>query len=141
LANPGSPNVTANVVWGQNGDFTTNCDTFVLPLDAQANARLRDPFGATATTLAFPTDVRVDVLGNLYIADGMDDRVLEFNTPLADPSSPNLTANAVYGRVRLGSISSALTPESGRREWRSRRESSWTPQIGSTSPTSATIEC
>jgi len=96
LANPGSPNVTANMVWGQQGDFTGNCMSFgpVRPLFRGL---------ADATILNEPADVRVDTLGNVYIADAGDDRVLKFNTPLADPSSPNLTANAVYGQGPFGS--------------------------------------
>ena len=92
LANPATPNVTADVVWGQNGDFTT-----AVCSDGQSG----NPT-PSATGLSEVVDASTDVLGNLYIADWGNNRVLEYNTPLANPSSPNLTANAVYGQGAAG---------------------------------------
>jgi hypothetical protein len=40
--------------------------------------------------------------GNLYIADSGNNRVREFNRPLANPSSPNVTANIVFGQGAAG---------------------------------------
>jgi sugar lactone lactonase YvrE len=117
LATPATPNVTADVVWGQGGDFTGNCDQFgpipgPVPGGGQRAAVQRPPiFAINATTLALPTDARTDVLGNLYIADGGDNRVLEFNTPLVHPFAPNLTADKVYGQGPTSNNFSLFTPD------------------------------
>ena len=71
----GSP----NLVFGQGGSFTT--DTC-------------DGGGESASTLCFPGAVAVDSLGNLYVADEFDNRVLEYNTPLTSGT----TADLVFGQ-------------------------------------------
>src|ERR1700722_6350219 len=71
----GSP----TLVFGQGGNFTTdNCDGG----------------GESASTLCFPEAVAVDSLGNLYVADEFDNRVLEYNTPLTSGT----TASLVFGQ-------------------------------------------
>lgn len=51
--------------------------------------------GLSATALSAPTDVALDSNANLYVADFNNNRVLEYNTPLA---SNNQTANQVWGQ-------------------------------------------
>jgi len=69
---------TANLVFGQSG-FSSN-----TPNDG----------GLSANSLKFPWGVAVDGGGNLYVADTSNNRVLEYNTPLA----PNTTADVVLGQ-------------------------------------------
>jgi hypothetical protein len=88
----------ANVVFGQGGDFTSN--------ECNNNTGL-----PTAQTLSYPTGVAVDAPGNLYVADTNNMRVLEYNTPLANPNSPNTTADAVFGQG--GSFTSRNTNNGG----------------------------
>ncbi|MGC1811239.1 MAG: hypothetical protein WA721_14915, partial [Candidatus Binataceae bacterium] len=74
----GSGDVTADVVFGQTG-FIANT----------VNA----PSGIPgASSLEFPEGVAADSLGNLYVADTSNTRVLGFVTPLQNPNSPNTTA-------------------------------------------------
>ena len=81
----GSGDVTADVVFGQTG-FMANT----------VNA----PSGIPgASSLEFPEGVAADSLGNLYVADTSNTRVLGFVTPLQNPNSPNTTAEY---RVRTG---------------------------------------
>lgn len=103
LANPAAPNVTANTVWGQAGKFTT-----AVCSDGVGN----DP-PPSATGLGQTVGVALDVLSNLYIADLGNNRVLEFDSPLANPSSPNVTANAVYGQGASGTDFTANSPAVG----------------------------
>ncbi len=80
----GSGDVTADVVFGQS-DFAANT----------ANA----PSGVPgAGTLEFPQSVAADSLGNLYIADTSNTRVLGFVTPLKNPAAPNTTATIAFGQ-------------------------------------------
>jgi len=80
----GSGDVTADAVFGQSG-FAAN----------GPNA----PSGvAGAGTLEFPEGVASDSLGNLYIADTSNTRVLGFVTPLKNPAAPNTTAAIVFGQ-------------------------------------------
>jgi sugar lactone lactonase YvrE len=81
---PGSGDVTADVAFGQSG-FAANT----------ANALSGIP---GAGTLEFPEGVAADSLGNLYVADSSNTRVLGFVTPLANPASPNTTAAIVFGQ-------------------------------------------
>jgi sugar lactone lactonase YvrE len=60
--------VTADRVWGQGGRFTT--DTCNLG-------------GVSATSLCSPSSIALDAAGNLYVADADDNRVLEYDFPLA----------------------------------------------------------
>ena len=80
----GSGDVTADAAFGQTG-FTANT----------VNA----PSGIPgASTLEFPEGVAADSLGNLYVADTSNTRVLGFVTPLQNPNSPNTTAGIVFGQ-------------------------------------------
>ncbi len=80
----GSGDVTADVVFGQTG-FTANA----------VNASSETP---GANTLQFPEGVAADSLGNLYVADTSNTRVLGFATPLQNPALPNTTATIVFGQ-------------------------------------------
>ena len=74
-------NVTANMVFGQNGSFTTG--------GCGGN-------GATGPkALCSPYGMWVDSSSNLYVADDSYNRALEFFTPV---SSVNTTADVVWGQ-------------------------------------------
>jgi hypothetical protein len=63
----GAGDATADTVFGQGGSFTSKtCNSG----------------GATAGSICVPTGLTVDGSGNLYVADGFNNRVLEYNTPL-----------------------------------------------------------
>jgi sugar lactone lactonase YvrE len=69
---------TANEVFGQGGSFSSD----------------RCNLGGIGTgALCFPRSVILDESGDLYISDSVNDRVLEYNTPLS-----NATADQVFGR-------------------------------------------
>jgi sugar lactone lactonase YvrE len=80
----------ATMVFGQNGSFTSST----------ANAG-----GISASSLSAPAGVAVDSAGNLFISDGSNNRVLEFNTPLDSGSGENgagdAIADAVFGQGGL----------------------------------------
>jgi hypothetical protein len=69
----------ANLVFGQGGSFTSNT----------ANNG-----GISATSLNGPGGLALDPAGNLYVADPINSRVLEFNTPLTN----GVTAAVVFGQ-------------------------------------------
>jgi sugar lactone lactonase YvrE len=75
--------------FGQLGDLTTN---------TCFNGLGGNP-APSAGGMCAPSGVAVDFAGNLYAADTSNNRVLEFNQPLADPNSPNETANLVFGQA------------------------------------------
>jgi sugar lactone lactonase YvrE len=76
---------SANRLFGQDGIFTTNdCD--------------KD--GVSATSLCLPSGVMLDRAGHLYVGDTLNNRVLEFATPLK-----SATAMRVLGQ-RGGSLTS-----------------------------------
>ncbi|MGA8794831.1 NHL repeat-containing protein, partial [Candidatus Binatus sp.] len=66
---------TAHLVFGQGGIFTSNT----------ANNG-----GVSANSLNEPFGVAVDSIGNLYVADDGNSRLLEYNTPLKTGTSANL---------------------------------------------------
>ena len=86
---PGIPsNTTANLVFGQDSFTSRTCTNYFYS-------------GATATadSLTYgPSAVAVDPAGNVYISDTFNNRVLEYNTPLANPSELNPTPNLVFGQ-------------------------------------------
>ncbi|MFZ0887492.1 MAG: NHL repeat-containing protein [Candidatus Binataceae bacterium] len=85
-ATPGSGDDIADMVFGQDGSFRT--DT-CRPVNRNS---LCEPFG-----------VAVDSIGNLYVADSHNNRVLEYNTPLkatSTPGSGDATADRVFAQVR-----------------------------------------
>ncbi len=80
----GSGDSVADMVFGQNGSFTSNpCSS------------------PSAQCLAAPTGVSLDFAGNLYISDGPYNRVLEYNTPLnktRTKGSGDNVADKVFGQ-------------------------------------------
>ena len=88
----GSRPQAASLVFGKGAsgnDFTSGPCAFHAPL--------------SATVLCGPGGVALDLSGNVFIADSATNRVLEYNTPLANPESPNVTANLVFGQGASGS--------------------------------------
>jgi sugar lactone lactonase YvrE len=74
----GAGDAVADTVFGQNGNFTThNCNSG----------------GASAANMCVPTGLAVDGSGDLYITDGFNNRVLEYNTPL----TTDTIADRVFG--------------------------------------------
>jgi hypothetical protein len=86
---PGTPgaagDVTADVVFGQGGDFTKN---------ACNNG------GVTALSLCDPQGVSVDVFGSLFVADAFNHRVLGYAESNFTPS--NVTAGIEFGQGTSG---------------------------------------
>jgi sugar lactone lactonase YvrE len=77
-------NATANTVFGEGGSFTTT-----------------NPGSMGANSLDGPQGVAVDGSGNLFVADVVSSRVLEFFSPLAvnsQPGSGDTTADVVFGQ-------------------------------------------
>jgi hypothetical protein len=63
----GAGDATADTVFGHSGSFTSKtCNSG----------------GVNAGSMCVPTGLAVDGSGNLYVADGFNNRVLEYNTPL-----------------------------------------------------------
>ena len=94
---PGSGDAIADLVFGQTG-FT----------NARCNQGLNAP---SAVTLCNPKAVGIDNLGNLYIADTINNRVLEYNTPLAVTTvtgSGDTTADFVFGQPGMASAACNL---------------------------------
>lgn len=86
-------NGIANAVFGQGGSFESDVCNFdtaacIPTLTSTCPA-------STNIDLCGPSGVAVDVDNNLYVADGGNDRVLEYNTPLATKS---VTADTVFGQ-------------------------------------------
>ena len=73
---PLTSGTTADTVFGQGGSFTSN------------------NIGVSADSLHSPTGVALDAASNLYVADNVNNRVLEYNTPL----TTDTTADAVFGQ-------------------------------------------
>lgn len=80
----GSGDAVADLEFGQGGGSGTDFT------DASC-----DGGGVNATSLCNPNDVTLDTNGNVYIADGSNNRVLEFNTPL----TTDTTADRVFGQA------------------------------------------
>ena len=80
---PLTTDVTADRVFGQGGSFTSDACNFD-----------KDDGSSTAIDLCGPTGVAVDGSGHLYVADSLNDRVLEYNAPL----STDYTADTVFGQ-------------------------------------------
>ncbi|MGA8792471.1 hypothetical protein [Candidatus Binatus sp.] len=78
-ATPGSGDTTADLVFGQGGSFTSHTPNYG---------------GLSASSLNYPFGVAVGASGDLYVADYLNSRVLEYNTPL----TYGTTANLVFGQ-------------------------------------------
>ncbi|MFZ0888132.1 MAG: NHL repeat-containing protein [Candidatus Binataceae bacterium] len=75
-------NASANLVIGQPNFFSSTSNDG----------------GVSASSLNGPTAVAVDKLGNLYVADTGNSRVLEYNKPFASGVVAGLAANLVFGQ-------------------------------------------
>ena len=73
----------AHLVFGQNNQFDSN--------DCDKHGRV------SAATLCDPSGVAADAKGNLYVADLVNNRVLEYDTPLAKDT----VADRVFGQAGL----------------------------------------
>ena len=82
---------TANVVFGQGGDFTSNVCNFDIAIVGS------NIVGSTGDDLCLPMGVAADPTGDLFVADGGNSRVLKYNTPL----TTDTTADAVLGQLDL----------------------------------------
>ena len=87
----------ASVVFGQGAGMGASGGSFTTAVAA-----------AGQTGLNFPQGVGVDSNGNVFVGDTANHRVLEYDTPLANPSSPNVTANRVYGEGASGNDFNAV---------------------------------
>jgi sugar lactone lactonase YvrE len=72
----------SNIVIGQPDLFTTTCNVY----------------GRTAQSLCSPQGVAVDALGNLWVADSGNNRVLDFNKPFNQTIKGGFSAIAVLGQ-------------------------------------------
>jgi sugar lactone lactonase YvrE len=89
---------SADKVFGQSNSFTTaDCNKI-----GKVNAN----------TLCYPYFLAVNTLGDLYVSDYSNNRVLKFNTPLV--AGGNTTADRVFGQGNLFNQNSvkALSPNS-----------------------------
>ncbi len=95
-------NANANLVFGQGTatSFTTSgCDL--------------DTSTVSAVTLCEPGQLALDSVGNLYVADTGNNRVLEYNTPLSVtsvPGSGDVTADFVFGQGNVFTTNSYNEP-------------------------------
>ena len=72
-------NVTANQVFGQGASGTDFTDSFCAD-SAPGNTP------PSATAMCQPAGVAMDTLGNLYVGDEANNRVLVFDAPLTPPT-------------------------------------------------------
>lgn len=96
LANFAAPNTTANLVFGQPDFGASGCNDGTAAGDAG---------GVGPDSLCHPGALAVDSLGNLYVADSGDNRVLAYNTPLdaasGEPGAGDTVADLVIGQNGL----------------------------------------
>jgi sugar lactone lactonase YvrE len=100
---PLGTNTTADAVFGQGGDFTSNVCNFDIQLLGTNLA------GSTGNDLCLPAGIAADASGNLFVADEGNSRVLKYNTPL----STDTTADAVLGQDDFTHQSMNLTDAQG----------------------------
>ena len=89
----GSGDTSADLVFGQNGIFTTG--------GCNAGTAAGDSNGLGPDSLCDPTAIVLDATGDLYVADTGNNRVLEYNTPLvatAVMGSGDESADLVFGQ-------------------------------------------
>ena len=126
----------ANVVLGQGASFTSNgCDYDTGGVFS----------GASAIDLCYPEGVAVDGVGNLYVADASNSRVLEYNAPLITGAAAAWSLARAGASPPTRAISTAAAcPLSGRPPQLTsaiQLESDWTARATSTSPIKATTAC
>ena len=68
--------------------------------------------GLSASSLNYPRGIAVDASGDLYVADYLNNRVLEYNTPLADGATANLVfgQGGIFGSAACNSDTGGGTP-------------------------------
>lgn len=100
------------IAFDKNGNLwvsdTSNCRVvkYAAPLTSSMSATLvlgqstlnNSVCDVSATALNSPTGLAFDSSGNLWVADEINDRVLEFTTPLAT----NMSATLVLGQTGMG---------------------------------------
>jgi hypothetical protein len=88
---PGAGNATADNVFGQNNSFTTRtCN------DGTAGG---DVGGRGPDSLCGPAGEATDAIGNLYVSDTNNNRILEYNTPLNGSSGESGAGNTIADNV------------------------------------------
>ena len=90
---PGSGDTVPDVVFGQDGSFTTT--------GCNDGTNLGDANGVGADSLCAPMGIAADSMGNVYIADTSNNRVLEYDTPLNETGvsgSGDTNADTVFGQ-------------------------------------------
>ena len=98
-----SKDVTADVVFGQSGDFTTSTCVPAQVVSSGTNAGVPAAGSSpSAGSLGFPYGLATDWLNNLYVSDPESNRVLKFVTPLKIPGMPDVKADEVYGQGPAG---------------------------------------
>jgi sugar lactone lactonase YvrE len=90
----GAGNTTPDKVFGQGVDFTAS------------DCNGADNVTVSANTLCIPLGVAADSLGNLYIADSLNNRVLEFDQPVPTPKA---TPTAIATPTPAATISATAT--------------------------------
>ena len=80
-------NTTADTVFGQGGDFTSNDCNFDVLIDGISSAE----------DLCKPQGVAVDASNNVYVADTSNNRALDYTTPL----TTDTTADSSLGQDRF----------------------------------------
>ncbi len=86
---PLSSGMPASLVFGQGGSFTTG---------------LPNKNGLSASSLNGPYSLAVDHAGHLYVADGVNNRILEYDAPLTS----DVIADRVFGQANFTSAASGL---------------------------------
>jgi len=94
---PLTNNNAAGLVFGQFGSFT--------------NGSCNNGGVVSAATLCGPFDVKADANGNIYVADALNGRVLEYDNPLAVviPPTPTATATGPFTATATPTATSTAT--------------------------------
>jgi sugar lactone lactonase YvrE len=95
---PLSTGMAADLVFGQGGSFGSNVCDF-------------DGASGSPDNLCNPSGASVDTLGNLYVADTMNNRVVEYDQPLVPPSpTPTATATPTASATATATATATPTP-------------------------------